>query len=448
MKLALVVQRYGAAITGGAELHARYVAEHLAPHAQVVALTTCAHDYVTWRDEYPAGVEQINGVPVHRFPVDRERNVKLFARRSDQVFKNQHSYLDEAKWLDAEGPTSTPLIRHIKANRANYDYFIFFSYRYYHAYHGARAVPDRAILVPTAERDEAIGLSIFPPLFRGVRALMYNSPEERRLIQAAAHNEEVPSVVVGIGSEIPERPVGDRFRQKYGISWRFALYVGRIDQNKGCKELFTFFLQALPALPKDLGLVLVGKEILPIPDHPRIRHLGFLDDTDKFDALAAADLLIMPSYYESLSMVALEAWALGKPVLANGKCEVLQGQCIRSRAGLYYENQAEFVETLRAIADGRTLNAALGNNGRTFFDRHYAWPVIEQKYLDMLQRLSNDESTPRRGMEPEFGWFAKRRRALRPARDVLAALPSGPVIESESGPAGAGHHGHDVEAIS
>ena len=55
-----------------------------------------------------------------------------------------------------------------------------------------------------------------------------------------------------------------------------------------------------------------------MPAHPRIHHLGFLDDRDKFDALAAPDLLIMPSYYESLSMVALEAWALGRPVLANG----------------------------------------------------------------------------------------------------------------------------------
>ena len=141
----------------------------------------------------------------------------------------------------------------------------------------------------------------------------------------------------------------------------------------------------------------------------------------------------MPSYYESLSMVALEAWALGKPVLANGKCEVLRGQCIRSRAGLYYENQAEFVETLKAIADGRTLNAALGANGRTFFDRHYAWPVIEQKYLDMLQRLETDNRSVRsvrlQADLKEPGFFAKRRRDRRPANDVLADLPSGPVIE-------------------
>jgi glycosyltransferase involved in cell wall biosynthesis len=464
VKLAIVVQRYGADINGGAELHARYIAEHLAPHAQVAVLTTCARDYVAWRDEYPAGVDNINGVPVHRFPVLHERDVKVFARRSHQVFENRHSYLDELNWLDAEGPASTQLITYIKANRDNYDYFIFFSYRYYHAYHGVRAVPEKAILVPTAERDNAIGLSVFHPIFRGVRALMYNSPEERRMIQAATANHDVPGVIVGIGSEIPRHTQPDRFRQKYGITGRFAVYVGRIDQNKGCQELFTFFLQALPALPKGLSLVLVGKEILPIPAHPRIRHLGFLDDADKFDAVAAADLLIMPSYYESLSMVALEAWALGKPVLANGRCEVLRGQCIRSRAGLYYENQAEFVETLKAIADGRTLNAALAANGRTFFDRHYAWPVIERKYLDMLAELSSNNSVtgsaPRTGagIRPRAiaqpGWLARRRRTLRPASEMVAELPSGPVIDADCGPvndhrpAGAGQYEKQHAAVS
>jgi glycosyltransferase involved in cell wall biosynthesis len=433
VKLAVVVQRYGAEINGGAELHARYVAERLAQHAHVEVLTTCARDYVTWRDEYPAGIEQVNGVPVRRFQVDHERDPRAFARWSQRVFGEQHSYLDELKWLDSEGPKSSAMLAHLSSVRADYDYVIFFSYRYYHAYHGIKAVPSRAILVPTAERDEAIGLEISPRIFRGVRALMYNSPEEKRLIQAVSHNQAVPGVVVGIGSEIPEEPCADRFRQKYGITSRFALYVGRIDQNKGCNELFSFFLNGLQALPRGLRLVLIGKEILPIPEHPRIHHLGFLDDEDKFDALAAADLLLMPSYYESLSMVALEAWALGKPVLANGKCEVLRGQCIRSKAGLYYETQAEFVEALRAIAESRRLNAAFGANGREFFQQNYSWPVIERKYLDVLAGLKEEEAQLRRKtdaapIEPEPGWLTRRRKALRPASDVLAELPSGPVL--------------------
>ena len=430
MKLAVVVQRYGADINGGAELHARYVAEHLSRHAAVDVLTTCARDYVTWRDEFRPGTEVVNDVPVRRFRVDKPRDPRVFGRWSTRVFDHVHSHRDELNWLDAEGPKSTALLRHLQSADAAYDYVFFFSYRYYHSYHGTKALPSRAILVPTAERDEAVGLAMSSRIFRGVRALMYNSPEEKRMIQAVSNNHDVPGVVVGIGSEIPRRPQGERFRQKYGIAERFALYVGRIDQNKGCKELFTFFLKGLDALPKGLHLVLIGKEMLPIPDHPRIRHLGFLNDQDKFDALAASDLLLMPSYYESLSMVALEAWALGKPVLANGKCEVLRGQCVRSRAGLYYETQAEFIETLRAISESRSLNAAFGANGRGFFQRHYAWPVIEQKYLDILAHVKEEDARGFRGkgMEPEAGWFAKRRKDLRPANDVLAELPFGPVL--------------------
>ena len=102
-----------------------------------------------------------------------------------RVFERPHSIADELKWLDSEGPTSPALVRHIGARRNDFDFFIFFSYRYYHAWHGARAVMDKAILVPTAERDPAIGLSIFGPVFRGVRAVMYNSFEERALIQGA-----------------------------------------------------------------------------------------------------------------------------------------------------------------------------------------------------------------------------------------------------------------------
>ena len=97
----------------------------------------------------------------------------------------------------------------------------------------------------------------------------------------------------------------------------------------------------------------------------------------------------MPSYFESLSMVALEAWALGRPVLANGECDVLRGQCARSNAGLYYEGFEEFAETLYAIEANPQFEHALGGNGREYFSRHYAWPVIEQKYVDMLAQLAD-----------------------------------------------------------
>jgi glycosyltransferase involved in cell wall biosynthesis len=168
---------------------------------------------------------------------------------------------------------------------------------------------------------------------------------------------------------------------------------------------------------------------MPVPEHPRIRHLGFLPDQDKFDALSASDVLIMPSYFESLSMVALEAWALGRPVLANGRCDVLKGQCIRSGAGLYYERYEEFAETLYALESNGPLHTRLGLNGREYFERHYAWPVIERKYLDMFDRLARGDADARpRQPEPLPNWFARRRRDIPPALDILARIPSGAVV--------------------
>ena len=388
MKLAVVVQRYGADINGGAELHARYIAERLAKHAQVEVVTTCARDYVSWRNELDARRR------------DRQRCCRCAASPSPANGIRSSSAAARAGYSRSPipSPTSWPgsTARGRRARRSSttsrgrptsFDYVLLFSYRYYHAWHGARRLPGKAILVPTAERDPAIGLSIFGPVFRGVRGIMYNSYEERAMIQNATRNEHVPGVVVGVGSEVPARTDPARFRRRHKINRPFAIYIGRIDANKGCSELFDYFQRYAMTFPRGLDLVLVGKPIIPIPTHHRIHHLGYLSDEDKFDALAAADLLIMPSYFESLSMVALEAWALGRPVLANGRCDVLKGQCIRSNAGLYYESYEEFAETLYSLESNGPLHARLGKNGRDYFARHYAWPVIEKKYLDMFRQL-------------------------------------------------------------
>jgi hypothetical protein len=232
MRLAVVVQRYGADINGGAELHARYIAERLSRHAQVEVLTTCARDYVTWKNELPAGVEQVNGVAVRRFPVSHERNPHDFGRRSQRVFEKTHSIADELGWLRSEGPASPALISHVERTAADLDFLILFSYRYYHAWHLGRRVPGKAVLVPTAERDAAIGLSIFGPVFRGVRALMYNSHEERAMIEAASGNTAVPGVVVGVASAASSRCAGrSRFTSAASTRTRAAASCSRTSSD-------------------------------------------------------------------------------------------------------------------------------------------------------------------------------------------------------------------------
>jgi len=387
MKIAFVVQRYGLEISGGAELHCRWVAEHMKKYWDVEILTTRAFDYITWKNHYPKGKEVINGIPVRRFSVTRTRSPERFGRIQDYIMENEHKEEDELKWLDEEGPLSPSLIQYLKEHQDDYDYFIFFSYRYYHSYWGINKIPHKSILVPTAEHDPVIHLKIFRELFRKPQAFIYNSFEERKMINALSQNEHVLGDVVGVGSEIPSHYSEGQFRQKYKLEGDYIIYLGRIDENKGCHRLFDYFLRFKEEAASDVKLVLVGSAILEIPDHPDIHYLGFLPEEDKFNGLDGALLLAMPSFFESLSMVMLEAWALKKPVLANSQCEVLKGQCIRSNGGLFYENYPEFKEALKLLLSSSKLRQAMGRNGQKYFEENYTWEVIENKYLSVVNQL-------------------------------------------------------------
>ena len=429
MRLAVVVQRYGAEISGGAERHARLLAEHLARFADVRVLTTCASDYVTWKNDFPPGEERVGGIPVERFPVAQERSLPDFARRSRYVFDQTHSIADELAWMDSQGPVSPALISRLNAAQDEFDFALFFCARYYQAFHGCRAVPAKAVLVPTAEREPAIGLAILAQVFRGVRAVMYNSPEEQALVNALSGNAHVPSAVVGVGVDVERTGNPARFRQRHGVDGPYVIYVGRIDENKGCTELFAHYLAFARTVERPPQLLLAGSAVMPVPEHPLIRHLGFLSDEDKCDAIAGATALVMPSRFESLSMVVLEAWALGRPVLVNARCEVLLGQCLRANGGLYYENATEFSAALRLLLDQPELAARLGANGQTYCRREYAWPVVENKYAGMLEALHRASPGSVSPMEPLPGWWARRRRnlpgsAARVAAVARTAIPS------------------------
>jgi glycosyltransferase involved in cell wall biosynthesis len=392
VRIAFVVQRYGLDIAGGAEYHCRIVAEHLAAHAEVEILTTCAADYVTWANHYPEGRSVLNGLPVRRFKVKRPRDPERFAEWTDRVMRHAHTHADELRWLEEEGPFSPRLVKYLEQHGREYDFVFFFSYRYYTTYHGVRALRDRALLVPTAEDDGAYRLSIFPALFRTPRGIVYNSIEERAMIERVAQNADVPGDVVGVGSMLPASMDGAAFRKKHGISGPFMLYVGRIDENKGCRQLFDFFRRYRRETGSTLKLVLIGKSVLPIPQDPAILSLGFQPDQEKWDALDACDLLIIPSRYESLSMVTLEAWWAERAVLANGKCEVLRGQCLRSNAGLYYSSYDEFTETLQVLESNAPLRRAMGRNGKRYFEQHYAWDVVIGKYLALIRQIQGENA--------------------------------------------------------
>jgi glycosyltransferase involved in cell wall biosynthesis len=389
MKLAFVIQRYGTEVNGGAELHCRWLAERLARKHEVEVFTTCALDYLEWRNHFPKGTTAVNGIPVHRFPVRRQRVAREFASLSNLVFHEAHAREEEEAWVRSNGPDAPALVKAVARARERFDFFLFYCFRYYPSYFGLPRVADRAVLVPTAEEDPAVRLEIMKALFRRPRGIVYLTPEEQALVEDSAGNREVPSTVIGSGLNLPEPDPALDFRAKHGLERPFVLYVGRIDKNKGCVTLFAYWRKFLAETGQDVDLVLAGTPVIPVPEDPRIRLVGFISEEEKVAALRQSELLVIPSPYESLSVITLEAWKLGRPVLANARCKVLMGQCLRSNGGFFFHGYAEFAEALLLLLERPDIRRALGAQGRAYVDSEYSWERVEQKLEGLLAATRN-----------------------------------------------------------
>jgi glycosyltransferase involved in cell wall biosynthesis len=370
-------------------MHCRQLAERLSSRHDITVLTTTARDYVTWENALPVGVSVENGVRVHRFPVARPRNLKAFADLSDEVFDDLGSTPErEEEWFRANGPDAPALLEHLRVHGSEYDLVLFWAFRYAPSYFGLPLVADRAIVVPTAEEDPAIDLDVLPDYFARAAGYLFLTPEEEALVSTRAGRPLQPSRIVGIGLE-PERdqhPSWDAL-DRLGIPRNFVLYLGRIDRNKGCATLLEYFQEYVDE-GGDTTLVLAGPSTLPIPDHPRIRALGYVADEVRNALLAHARALIVPSPYESLSIVLLEGWNHATPALVNAYCKVLKGQVQRADGGLYYRSSREFQEALSWLLSNESATRELGEQGLAYVEREYRWPTVIERVESLLEEVS------------------------------------------------------------
>ncbi len=423
MKLAFIVQRYGPEVLGGSEHLCRLVAERLASEHDVEVLTTCARDYVTWANVYPEGTDRIRGVTIRRFPNARVRDIDAFNRYSEWIYNNPHTRADELEWLQQQGPWCPPLIEYLRRTEQQYDVLIFFTYLYAPTVIGLEANPAKSAVVTTAHDEPAIQLEIYKDVFKRPAALCYLTDSERLFVQGRFSERPLLEEVVGVGVDVPqpqpyprmpatddlslahdteEEPAGEHgsirdfpshlmargavFRRRHRLHGPIALYGGRIDPGKGCEELIEYF----SAYVKDGGdatLALMGVKLMALPEEPFIRFAGLLSDPERVQALEAATVVVCPSPYESLSLLALEAFSVGTPVLANARSDVLVEHSVRSNAGLYYANRDEFVECLRLLVDDGQLRQTMGRNGREYVQKNYQWDVVLDKYERVFAKL-------------------------------------------------------------
>lgn len=378
-RVGLVVQRYGD-VGGGAEKHAQQIACRLGKHWDVRVLTTCAKDHLTWANSFAAGKSRRGMVEVLRFPTEASRQMDEFNALSHTLFGRSNDRVREEHWLAEQGPRTPGLLRHLATEGHRYDGFVFFTYLYAPTAWGLPLVADRSILVPTAHDEEPFRFDLFRDVFELPRAIFCNTPEEGQLVhQRFPHH--APMKVVGVGVDPPAADPG-RFRKKFGLSNPYMLYVGRLEAGKGVGELLDLYARIRRGRPDLPLLLLAGQKEMELRGHG-VRYLGRLTEQEKFDGLAGATAAVVPSRFESLSLLCLEAFSVGTPVLVNGRSPVLAGQVARSRAGATYEDPASFADGLKRVEAQRQV---LGAAGRRFAKRH-TWSSVVDTYLEEMEKV-------------------------------------------------------------
>lgn len=385
MKLTFVTPRYGTAVIGGAETGARMLAERICrrPGWEVDVLTSCALDHLTWENTEEEGTSRLNGVTVHRFATASRRTLDYFELDAKlRLTPASASMAESRRWVALNGPMCPGLVDAVAASDAD----VAACYPYLFATTvDAIAVSDVPIVLHPAAHDEpALYLAAFRRAFTGLDGFVYHTEAERRLMEYAYSNASRPQIVLGLGVDEPAgggRAGGDVL----GFGDRpYLCYLGRVDEHKGCRMLAKYFRRFKERHPGDLGLAFVGPVSDRAPVHPDIVVTGTVSEADKWDILAGAQVLVAPSAYESFSLVLLEAWTLGVPVLVNAYCAATVEHCRRSAGGLWFDSYGSFEVGLERLTGEPALRTRLGESGRRYTGRYYRWPSIIDRYTEFL----------------------------------------------------------------
>jgi glycosyltransferase involved in cell wall biosynthesis len=387
MKVAFVVPRYGVEIRGGAEHAARQLAEHLVADLgwDAEALTTCALDSRTWANELPAGMAMVNGVIVHRFRSETGRD-KHFDRASCRILGSPARAKDDEQreWLRLQGPSSAGLLDAVASSDA--DLVVFYPYLYEPTVKGIATVGRRAVLHPAAHDEPPLRLPMYEHVFRAAAGLVYHTDSERRLVERTFAVPTTRQIVLGLG-------VDDRVSGGSAPTHApFVVYVGRVDEGKGTRVLVEYFARYKARRPGPLRLVIAG----PVHDrpssHPEVDLLGEVDEATKWALYEHAAVFVMPSAYESFSIVLMEAWECGTPALVNGASDVLREHAERSGGGLTFDSYARFEAVLDRLMADDELRMAMGAAGRSYVDRNYRWPALIERYRRFLEGVASQVS--------------------------------------------------------
>lgn len=393
-KVAIVVQRCHQSVVGGSESLAWQYATLLKDRYTVEVLTTTAVDSISWENELPDGCEERDGIAIRRFKVDigRTSNRNSYWDSLHERLLIEYSELEittdiakqipwtialQEEWIRHQGPYSKGLICFLSEQSHNYEAVIFITYLFATTYFGIpQCVKEKCLLVPTLHEEPPAYLAAYKYMVKKVRSCFWNTEAEKRL--GYRFWGDIPGQIIGMGINT----------QKYNPSRTtnpYLLYCGRINAEKGCVQLIDYFSRYKKGNPSDLRLILTGKDEIGLETSQDVELMGFVSEKEKYKLMAGATIFIMPSPYESFSVVTLEAMAQETPVLVNGTCEVLVDHVENSSAGFVYTDHKDFCKALDGLLKDEGRIDEMGRKGRDYVISNYGLERIQKMLVNEIE---------------------------------------------------------------
>lgn len=378
MRIAFVLSRFGREVIGGAETLARGLALEAIRHGwQVEVWTTCATSYTTWNNDLAPGRDQVDGMPVLRFPVDPWDHSAYHSLSKKLQIRSALAVDEQYHWLHS-GPHSTLLYQHVAAHANEWDAVIVMPYLHSITYHSAWLGGDKVIMWPCLHNEIYAYMEPYRLLMESVWGVVFISPEEASLAinDIGMRLQRYSTVGSGVARfDVPRREVS--------AGSPFLLYVGRLDHGKNVQILYDHVTRFADE-GGDIKLVIAGDGPLSPPDHPAFDFRGFVSEEEKANLYSSALALIQPSYHESFSLVLMESWLSRRPVLVWSACDVTQGHVNRSKGGLWFASYEEFKAVVNWLIQNPSAAAHMGTNGQKYVELNYRWDQVFTRFCETL----------------------------------------------------------------
>ena len=398
-----VVPRFYEGIAGGAETLVGELAAHVqAAGHHVEVFATCAKDNRTWENEFQPGLAVEYGLQVRRFEVD-ERDLDVWIPRQINISEGMNLSIDDQLAWMTESVNSRGLYTHILRRAQDFDALFFAPYLFGTTFWGAQLVRERSYLIPCLHDEHYAYTDVMQALFQNVSGCLFNAVPEQEFAERLYGGMRGGVVGKGFDTDVIGQ---ERLSCFEGIDRPYLLYLGRKETGKNVQQLLDYFMQGKDSgcLSSELALVIAGggsfDDILrpEAAERSDVLDIGYVSEEDKARLMQHALAFCLPSLNESFSIVIMESWLQGTPVLVHAQCPVTRHHVTASGGGLYFGTCEDFIGTVKCLEENEDLRQDFASAGRKYVEREYSWDAVVTRFERVMEsllsedRVANDQS--------------------------------------------------------